>query len=93
MIKNKKLFIFTLLIGIVIVAALAVPYLVFDIKYIPMGWWCILNCILGVTIYTLLFISLKKTPQIKGFYVLMLLIATYLFVRAILMLCGVVSEF
>ena len=70
MIKNKKLFILTLIVGIIICASLDIPYLLLATKsYTTISLFFIINAIVGATIYTLLFLSLKKVAIVKWIYV------------------------
>ena len=86
MIQNKKLFFITLVAGIILCSAIDVPLLILQ-KIPPFsvlnGIFFIGNAIFGIIMYTLLYISLKKTEIVKKIYRFALLIGIMVFVMGI----------
>ena len=75
MIQNKKLFILTLLIGVLLCAAIDVPLIVMQkipFYSLTQGLFFIGNAIFGAILYSLIYRSLKKTPLIKKIYLFIL---------------------
>ena len=88
MIQNKKLFIIAV-VGILLCGAIDVPLLILQ-KIPPFsalnGIFFIGNAIFGIIMYTLLYISLKKTEIVKKIYRFALLIAIMVFVMGIIVI-------
>lgn len=86
MIQNKKLFFITLVVGIILCGAIDVPLLILQ-KIPPFsllnGIFFIGNAIFGIIMYTLIYISLKKTEIVQKVYRFALLIGIILFVMGI----------
>ena len=87
MIQNKKLFILTLLIGVLLCAAIDVPLIVMQkipFYSLTQGLFFIGNAIFGAILYSLIYRSLKKTPLIKKIYLFALFIAVSVFIIGII---------
>ena len=86
MIQNKKLFFITLVVGIILCGAIDVPLLILQ-KIPPFsllnGIFFIGNAIFGIIMYTLIYISLKKTEIVQKVYRFALLIGIMVFVMGI----------
>ena len=86
MIQNKKLFFITLFVGIVLCGAIDVPMLILQ-KVPPLsvlnGIFFIGNAIFGLVMYSLLYISLKKTEIVKKIYLFAMLIGVIVFVMGV----------
>ena len=87
MIQNKKLFILTLLIGVLLCAAIDIPLIVMQkipFYSLTQGLFFIGNAIFGAILYSLIYRSLKKTPLIKKIYLFALFIAVSVFIIGII---------
>lgn len=86
MIQNKKLFFITLVVGIILCGAIDVPLLIMQ-KIPPFsvanGIFFIGNAIFGLIMYSLLYVSLKKTEIVQKVYRFALLIGIMVFVMGI----------
>ena len=88
MIQNKKLFIITLLSGLLLCAAIDVPLLVMQkipLYSLTQGLFFIGNAVFGAIMYSLIYRSLKKTPLIKKIYLFTLFIAGCVFAMGLIM--------
>ena len=88
MIQNKKLFIITLLSGLLLCVAIDVPLII--MQKIPFyslthGLFFIGNAVFGAIMYSLIYRSLKKTPLIKKIYMFSLFIAILVFIMGLIM--------
>ena len=89
MIKNKKLLIITLLIGVALCAAVDVPLLLLGlikIGTIESSLFFMGNAIFGLVIYTLIYNSLNKTELIKKIYRFIVFIGILDFVMGAILL-------
>lgn len=87
MIQNKKLFFLTLLIGTLVCAAIDVPYMLIGRKDgIALGVFIVFNAIMGLTLYSLIFKSLKKIEIVKKIYGAVMLVGTIILLIGILMI-------
>lgn len=88
MIQNKKLFIIAIA-GIILCGAIDVPLLIMQ-KVPPFsllsGIFFIGNAIFGLIIYSLVYMSLKKTEIVKKIYRFALLIGIMVFVMGIIVI-------
>ena len=87
MLQNKRLFIITLLVGVLLCAAIDVPLIVMQkipFYSLAQGLFFIGNAVFGVIIYSLIYYSLKKTLLIKKIYLFALFIAVSVFIIGII---------
>ena len=87
MIQNKKLFILTLLVGVLLCAAIDVPLIVMQkipFYSLTQGLFFIGNAVFGAIIYSLIYRSLKKTLLIKKIYLFSLFIAILVFIMGLI---------
>ncbi len=93
MIQNKKLFIITLLSGLLLSASIDVPLLILGkipLYSLEMGLFYIGNAILGVVMYTLIYLSLKKTAIVKKVYLFSLFIGSCVFIMGIAIVLSII---
>ena len=89
MIKNKKLLIITLLVGVLLCAAIDVPLL--SLGFVKVGTlecalFFMVNAIFGLVIYTLIYHSLNKTEMIKKIYRFVLCVGILVFLMGVILL-------
>lgn len=71
MIQNKKLFLLTTILSIIIFTVGTISFILYvDKSYSIIGFFFICNSILAGIIYSLLFSSLKKSAIIKKIYLI-----------------------
>ena len=88
MIQNKKLFIITLLSGLLLCGAIDAPLIIMQkipLYSLTQGLFFIANAVLGAIMYSLIYRSLKKTPLIKKIYIFSLFIAIFVFIIGLIM--------
>ena len=88
MIQNKKLFIITLLSGLLLCVAIDVPLIIMQkipFYSLTQGLFFIGNAVFGAIMYSLIYRSLKKTPLIKKIYRFSLFIAILVFIMGLIM--------
>lgn len=89
MIENKKLFIITLVVGILLCGAIDLPVLILrkiSSYSVLNGIFFISNAILGMIIYSLIYASLKKTVIAKKIYRFALFIGIIVFLIGIIVI-------
>lgn len=87
MIQNKKLFIITLLVGLLLCASIDLPLLLMQkipFYSITQGLFFIGNAVFGAIMYSLIYRSLKTTPLIKKIYLFFLFIAVLVFIMGLI---------
>lgn len=86
MIQNKKLFVITLVVGLVLCIGVDVPFILFNrISSLSLlhGIFFIGNAILGAIIYSLIYFSLNKTTIVKKVYRYSLFLSVLIFVSGV----------
>ena len=89
MIQNKKLFFITLSVGLLLTVSIDLPLIL--MQKIPFyslvqGLFFVGNAILGAIMYSLIYLSLKKSPLIKKIYLFILFIAILLFIMGLIII-------
>lgn len=87
MIQNKKMLLLTLLIGALVCAAVDVPYMLIGRKDgIALGFFVVFNALMGLTLYTFIFKSLKKTEIVKKIYTAIMVVGSIILLVGIVMI-------
>ncbi len=89
MIKNKKLLIITILVGVLLCAAIDVPILLLGlikVGTLASSVFFMGNAVFGLAIYTLIYHSLNKTEMLKKIYRFVVLIGVLVFLMGAILL-------
>lgn len=87
MIKNKKLFTATILLGAFIIMISMIGFILYvPLNYDSIGVLFIFNSIIGSIIYSILFLCLKKSSIIKKIYIASVVLCCIVLLLGILLL-------